>query len=643
MARLPDLPCALVGLFGMHLITLLAGNSLQWCLYLQVVLGTSLAIVAFVVAIATLIRPHSLLTILLGVLGALCFSVMDPQFGVLLETDYQVQFPLPAFLSVYVLSSLLPWPKGKALLLSSLLNVLCLAFSLCSHRSALPAVYAGIFELGIVAQVLRLSHKKAKLTAVTELNVSKHTYSGKEDEAVESELEAVVQRLRQLHVNAQNAVVSAHSNDELEHARESEVMLRDLLQRLTTKNIYTMTPERLPKHLSIEEKTYLEENYLPPTVPFVRRKSRMQSVVDCSKYSLTELLPLLSQAGRQWNFDTDFLANCSSGHPVSTLGDYLFTTMLLNKRLQLDADKVQLFFERVEQGYLPNPYHNCTHAADVMFSLMFLCKSSGLFFYSSDLEIASSVVATLGHDIGHLGYNNRFLVNSRHLLARECERYLDNDMSVLEMMHASKTFQLAEETHAFDSIVTDDWTLFRRQIVEMVLATDMTKHFELITQFRVTLPSPKLEDQAVHLVLYKLLLKCADIGHAAKRTELHERWSLRVVEEFFKQGDSEKELGLPVSMFCDRETTDVGKVSARQSQHGFLENLALPLFETIATTLRCEVIETTCVQQIRINMVYWLRRTKKRASTVQSSHVVLAMQPDHISDTSLLGDRQSSM
>jgi len=129
------------------------------------------------------------------------------------------------------------------------------------------------------------------------------------------------------------------------------------------------------------------------------------------------------------------------------------------------------------------------------------------------------------------------------------------------MMHASKTFRLASETQAFQQLQPDTWVLFRRQVIEMILATDMAKHFDLLAQFRVAVAIPQLEDQGSRFIMYKMMLKCADIGHAAKCTELHERWSNRVMEEFFQQGDAEKAKGLNVSMFCDRETTDIGKVS----------------------------------------------------------------------------------
>ena len=51
------------------------------------------------------------------------------------------------------------------------------------------------------------------------------------------------------------------------------------------------------------------------------------------------------------------------------------------------------------------------------------------------------------------------------------------------------------------------------------------------------------------------------------------RWSLRVLEEFFNQGDREKDEGLPVTPLCDRATT-----SLPASQINFLEFIVTPLF-----------------------------------------------------------------
>ena len=54
-------------------------------------------------------------------------------------------------------------------------------------------------------------------------------------------------------------------------------------------------------------------------------------------------------------------------------------------------------------------------------------------------------------------------------------------------------------------------------------------------------------------------------------------WTILLFEEFFHQGDIEKEQGIPVSFLCDRETTQIP-----QSQPGFVSFILAPLFTTVS-------------------------------------------------------------
>jgi hypothetical protein len=217
----------------------------------------------------------------------------------------------------------------------------------------------------------------------------------------------------------------------------------------------------------------------------------------------------------------------------------------------------------------------------------------------------ASIISSLGHDAGHPAKNNRFLVITKHELAIEY-----NDISVLEMLHASTVFQLIlnPESSIFMNLTTDQWNLARKLIIEMILATDMSKHFDLLGQFRgkyKNSESFELSNNDMRIELFRLIIKAADIGHAAKSIELHEKWCRRVVEEFYTQGDIEKKLGLPVSMYCDRETTDISK-----SQVGFIKNIVLPLFNAVNFVLDSEFIESFCVEQLKVNESFWIQRRK---------------------------------
>merc|ERR1719359_1788493 len=77
---------------------------------------------------------------------------------------------------------------------------------------------------------------------------------------------------------------------------------------------------------------------------------------------------------------------------------------------------------------------------------------------------------------------------------------------------------------------------------------------------------------------FELFLHLADVSNPSKPFEVCMKWAWRVLDEFFNQGDEEKQLGIPVGMLNDRD-----KVNRPGSQHGFINFLVAPL---VANTVR---------------------------------------------------------
>merc|ERR1711879_371056 len=78
---------------------------------------------------------------------------------------------------------------------------------------------------------------------------------------------------------------------------------------------------------------------------------------------------------------------------------------------------------------------------------------------------------------------------------------LYNDKCVLENMHTATTFELLQPTgHSEASLVKDlsraDKASLRSQIIEYILATDMSEHFEIISKFKVKRDSPDFDAAA---------------------------------------------------------------------------------------------------------------------------------------------------
>ena len=72
------------------------------------------------------------------------------------------------------------------------------------------------------------------------------------------------------------------------------------------------------------------------------------------------------------------------------------------------------------------------------------------------------------------------------------------------------------------------------------------------------------------------MLKCADFSHFMRDFPVHAKWSQRVHQEFFRQGDEERRLVLPVGALNDRT-----KVHLPKSQLGCISFLILPMIEPL--------------------------------------------------------------
>ncbi|KAL3854497.1 hypothetical protein ACJMK2_013763, partial [Sinanodonta woodiana] len=192
----------------------------------------------------------------------------------------------------------------------------------------------------------------------------------------------------------------------------------------------------------------------------------------------------------------------------------------------------------------------------------------------SDLEVFATIFAALVHDYEHTGTTNNF-----HIMTGSEIALLYNDRAVLENHHISSSFRLLkqEESNILSNLSKEEYRDFRSLVIDMVLATDMSFHFTQIKNMKNLLNMPENIDKPKAL---SLVLHCADISHPAKDWELHKHWTELLLEEFFRQGDREKELGLPFSPLCDRKSTLVA-----ESQTGFIDFIVEPSFQVMGDML----------------------------------------------------------
>ncbi|XP_055847870.1 dual specificity calcium/calmodulin-dependent 3',5'-cyclic nucleotide phosphodiesterase 1 isoform X6 [Episyrphus balteatus] len=280
-----------------------------------------------------------------------------------------------------------------------------------------------------------------------------------------------------------------------------------------------------------------------------------------------------------WSFDVFALAEAANGQPVKYLGYDLLNRYGIIHKFKIAPATLETFLNRIEEGYcrFRNPYHNNLHAADVTQTIHFMLCQTGLMNWMTDLEIFATLLAALIHDFEHTGTTNNF-----HVMSGSETALVYNDRAVLENHHISAAFRVLkdDDCNILSNLSREEFRELRTLIIDMVLSTDMSFHFQQLKNMKnlLTLAEPTVDkSKALALVLH-----CCDISHPAKKWSLHHRWTMLLLEEFFRQGDLERELGLPFSPLCDRNNTLVA-----ESQIGFIDFIVDPSMSVCADMLEC--------------------------------------------------------
>lgn len=271
------------------------------------------------------------------------------------------------------------------------------------------------------------------------------------------------------------------------------------------------------------------------------------------------------------------LTEAASGQVIKYVAYDLLNRYGAMHKFKIAPGVLETFLHRIEEGYcrFRNPYHNNLHAVDVMQSMHYCLCNTGLMNWLTDLEIFASLLAALLHDYEHTGTTNNF-----HVMSGSETALLYNDRAVLENHHVSASFRLMRDDDAniLSHLSREEYKELRTLIIDMVLATDMTFHFQQLKIMRslLTLQEPTIDkSKALSLVLH-----CCDISHPAKHWDVHHRWTMLLLEEFFRQGDLERDLGLPFSPLCDRKNTLVA-----ESQIGFIDFIVEPSMSIMSDML----------------------------------------------------------
>nr|XP_046178402.1 cAMP-specific 3',5'-cyclic phosphodiesterase 4D-like isoform X4 [Oncorhynchus gorbuscha] len=391
-----------------------------------------------------------------------------------------------------------------------------------------------------------------------------------------------------------------HSVSEMASNKFKRMLNRELTQLSETSRSGNQVSEFISS--TFLEKQHDMEIMSPPTKEKTDKKKRpMSQIVGVKKpilipsvapssiprfgvpSSQESLLAKELEEINQWGVDIFKISEYSANRPLTVAMYSIFQERELRKSFKIPADTFITFMMTLEDHYHHDvAYHNNIHAADVVQSTHVLLSTPALEAVFTDLEILAALFASAIHDVDHPGVSNQFLINTNSELA-----LMYNDVSVLENHHLAVGFKLLQENNCdiFQNLSKKQRQSLRKMVIDMVLATDMSKHMNLLADLKTMVETKKVTSSGVLLLdnygdriqVLQNMVHCADLSNPTKPLELYRQWTDRIMVEFFTQGDRERDKGMEISPMCDKHNASIEK-----NQVGFIDYIVHPLWETWA-------------------------------------------------------------
>jgi hypothetical protein len=312
-----------------------------------------------------------------------------------------------------------------------------------------------------------------------------------------------------------------------------------------TSNLRKMTFQEVAKCVKIATKVRLAFRHC--------RRTHGEYVFDVDDSELEDINAALDGVD-EWDWDIWRLREASKGRPLQALGWHLLHKHDLIQGLGLDWDVVRRWLAFVEGLYHDTPYHNSTHAADVLQAVHHLLVRAGTLDILSHCPttVLALLLAAMLHDAGHDGRTNLY-----HQNALTPRALAFNDQSIQENYHLAAVFSAMAADPAIDILAAlrpAQAREIRRLAILTTLATDMKSHFLHLQEFKAAIaaaapaaaaPSPAAAAAAVAAAwrddparvdrLCAHVLHAADLSNPCRPGPLSRRWAERVMEEFFAQ------------------------------------------------------------------------------------------------------------
>ncbi|VDP39670.1 unnamed protein product [Schistosoma margrebowiei] len=202
----------------------------------------------------------------------------------------------------------------------------------------------------------------------------------------------------------------------------------------------------------------------------------------------------------------------------------------------------------------------------------------------TDLECLALLTACLSHDIDHRGTDNQFQIKTMSPLAKLYST------SVLEHHHFNQFMMILtiKGNNFLCNLNRSEYDTVVKLIREAILATDLSRYFARLPKFQQTLHSLKeindhstnlwRNDREQRLLLGCMFMTACDVSAITKPWPVQKLTAEMVANEFFEQGDLEKErLNVTPAALMDRERSN----ELPKLQVSFIDSICMPIYEAI--------------------------------------------------------------
>ncbi|CAH8626313.1 unnamed protein product [Schistosoma guineensis] len=262
----------------------------------------------------------------------------------------------------------------------------------------------------------------------------------------------------------------------------------------------------------------------------------------------------------------------------------MFQEMNFMKSIHFDQLSFARWLLSVRKNYREVTYHNWRHAFNVTQTMFCILLKGDFQSVFTDLECLALLTACLSHDIDHRGTDNQFQIKTMSPLAKLYST------SVLEHHHFNQFMMILtiKGNNFLCNLNRSEYDTVVKLIREAILATDLSRYFARLPKFQQTLHNLKeindhstnlwRNDREQRLLLGCMFMTACDVSAITKPWPVQKLTAEMVANEFFEQGDLEKErLNVTPAALMDRERSN----ELPNLQVSFIDSICMPIYEAI--------------------------------------------------------------